>query len=59
MSMFLIRINREANRCADALVNIGCSLDYNLKIYETCSTQIRHLLLVDVIEITTPRLISL
>jgi len=30
----------------DALTNIACSLDYTLKIYETCRTHIRHLLLI-------------
>jgi len=50
---------REANRCADALANIACSLDYNMKIYETCPIQIRHLLLADIMRIATPQLISL
>jgi ribonuclease HI len=50
---------REANRCADALANIACSLDYNLKIYESCPTQIRHLLLADIMGIATSRLISM
>lgn len=53
------RSYREANRSTDALANIACSLDYNLKIYETCPTQIRHLLLADIMGIATPRLISL
>lgn len=50
---------REANRCADALANIACSLDYNLKIFGTCPTQIGHLLIAEIIGIATPRIISL
>jgi hypothetical protein len=50
---------REANRCADVLANIACSLDYNMKIYESCPTQIKHLLLADIMGIAIPRLISL
>jgi len=47
---------REANRCTDVLINLACSLDYDLKIYVTCATQIRHLLLTDIMGIATSRL---
>jgi hypothetical protein len=50
---------REINRCADALANIVCSLDYNLKIYETYLTQIMHLSLAGIMEIAIARLILL
>jgi len=44
----------KANRCANALANIEYSLDYNSKIYETCPTKIRHLLLIDIMRIAIP-----
>jgi len=50
---------REVNQCADTLANIPCSLDYNLKIYETFSTQIRHLPLAGIMGIATHQLIIL
>ncbi|GAU43826.1 hypothetical protein TSUD_399190 [Trifolium subterraneum] len=50
---------RKANTCADALANIGCSLDYNIIFYDNPPTQLRHLLEADALRITTPRLILL
>ncbi|KAK2394949.1 hypothetical protein QL285_056723 [Trifolium repens] len=50
---------RESNKCADALANIGCTLENETTYYENCPSQIRELLLADVLGITTPRLISL
>jgi ribonuclease HI len=50
---------REANTLADALANIGCSLDYNIIFYDNPPTQLRHLLEADALGITTPRLILL
>ncbi|GAU12910.1 hypothetical protein TSUD_73970 [Trifolium subterraneum] len=32
---------REANKCADALANLGCYLAYNTVFYDACPTQIR------------------
>ncbi|CAJ2664280.1 unnamed protein product [Trifolium pratense] len=48
---------REANKCADALANIGCQQESTLMIYEHCLAQLSSLLLADVMEIATPRLI--
>ncbi|MCI30277.1 putative non-LTR retroelement reverse transcriptase, partial [Trifolium medium] len=50
---------RVANACADALANIGCSLDYNTVFYDAPPIHIRHLLEADALGITTPRLIPL
>jgi ribonuclease HI len=49
---------REANKCADALANIGCSTGYEIMYYETCPTQISELYLADCLGTTVPRLIS-
>jgi len=46
-------------QCADALTNIECSLNYNMMTYQSCPTQIRHLLLADLLGMATPRLIPL
>jgi hypothetical protein len=43
----------EANRCADALVHIGCELGYYVIFYESCPTQIMHIFLDDKAEIST------
>ncbi|MCI08269.1 putative non-LTR retroelement reverse transcriptase [Trifolium medium] len=37
----------EANQSADALANLGCSLDVGICYYESCSTQVSHLLFAD------------
>ncbi|CAJ2673373.1 unnamed protein product [Trifolium pratense] len=50
---------REANRSADALTSMGCTLNYNIVYFETCSINIRELIHADVLGISTPRLISL
>jgi ribonuclease HI len=50
-------VYREANRCADALTNIGCSLDHNVIFYDTCPDIISDIMLADLMGITTPRMI--
>jgi len=47
----------EANLCADALAKLSCSLGSTLICYESCPTQISHLLLADVAGISIPKLI--
>jgi ribonuclease HI len=34
---------RESNKCADALANIGCTLEKETTYYENCPSQIREL----------------
>jgi hypothetical protein len=48
---------REANKCADALAMIGCSLKHNMIIYDNCPAAIRDILLADELGMTTSRLI--
>ncbi|PNX95557.1 ribonuclease H [Trifolium pratense] len=48
---------REANKCADALANIGCNLDHEVIFYEACPMEIGYILLADQLGISTPRLI--
>jgi len=48
---------REANSCADALVNLACDGGFSLIIYERCPVQISLYLLVDYAGVSTPRLI--
>jgi hypothetical protein len=50
---------REANKCADGLTNMGCTLDYNIRIFDSCPSQLAELFNADNMGITTPRLIPL
>jgi ribonuclease HI len=52
-------IYREANKCADALANFGCTLDFNSVFYDSCPTHIMDMYNFDVLGHSTPRLISL
>jgi ribonuclease HI len=49
---------REANKCADALANLGCSLSYDLIFYDTCPDSMSHLFAYDNLGIATPRVIT-
>ncbi|MCH79377.1 putative non-LTR retroelement reverse transcriptase [Trifolium medium] len=51
-------VYREANYCVDALANFGCSLDSSIMVFDVCPSQLRQLMLADVMGITTPRIIS-
>jgi hypothetical protein len=50
---------REANKCADALANYGCSMDNGIIYFDRCPSSISNLLLFDVLGNTTPRVISM
>jgi len=51
---------REPNCCTNTLVNIACSLNYNLEIYESTRViDISHFRLTDIMEIAATQLISL
>jgi ribonuclease HI len=50
---------REANKCADALANYGCSMDSGIIYFDRCPSSISNLLLFDVLGNTTPRVISM
>jgi ribonuclease HI len=52
-------IYREANKCADALANFGCTLDFNSVFYDSCPTHIMDMYNFDILGHSTPRLISL
>ncbi|GAU34393.1 hypothetical protein TSUD_217330 [Trifolium subterraneum] len=59
---WLVEINhtyREANMCADALTNIGCSFDFNIVFYDSVPSQLRDIYQFDLLGNTTPRLILL
>jgi ribonuclease HI len=49
---------REANVCADALVNMGCEHCLKLRLYDHCPLRLSLLLLADVLRIAIPRIIS-
>jgi ribonuclease HI len=51
--------HREANKCADVMANIGCSLNYDVVFYDNCPSQLAEIYAADLMGITTPRLISL
>ncbi|MCI14070.1 ribonuclease H protein [Trifolium medium] len=46
---------RVANRCADVLANEGCTMNFNMKIYEECPEHLNELVLADSLGLTTPR----
>ncbi|GAU38532.1 hypothetical protein TSUD_320040 [Trifolium subterraneum] len=48
---------REANKCPDALANIGCPLDREVVFYEDCPFEIGHILLDDELGHSSPKLI--
>jgi ribonuclease HI len=50
---------REANKCADALANIGCSLDYDIMFFDSCPSRISEICKKDRVGNTTPRLVLL
>jgi 3-mercaptopyruvate sulfurtransferase SseA len=50
---------REANKCADAMANLGCSLDYDIVFYDMCPDSICEIFTNDNKGISTPRLIRL
>jgi hypothetical protein len=52
-----VHVYRESNWCADALATIGCTLNKEVIYYTACPIEIRDLLLVDELGITTPRII--
>jgi hypothetical protein len=44
---------------ADALANYGCNINVGSVFFDVCPSALSHLLLADVLGITTPRLIPL
>ncbi|MCH86415.1 putative non-LTR retroelement reverse transcriptase [Trifolium medium] len=54
----IVHAYRESNKCADALANIGCTLDREIIHYDSCPNQIRNLVLDDEMGIT-PRIIPM
>jgi hypothetical protein len=48
---------REANQCTDALTNYGCLMDSGIVFFDFCPSSVRHLLLADLLGISTPCLI--
>lgn len=49
---------RETNQRADVLADLGCSLHTNICFYESCPAQFSHLVVVDALGVSVPRLIS-
>jgi hypothetical protein len=47
----------EKQTCGDALANIGCLLDHNVILYDTCPDIISNIMLDDLMGLTTPRMI--
>jgi hypothetical protein len=50
---------REANKCADALANYGCSLDYEVVFFDVCPPQVQDMYQYDLLRLSSPRLIAL
>ncbi|MCI02556.1 ribonuclease H protein, partial [Trifolium medium] len=53
----IVHAYRESNQCVDALATIGCSLDKEIVYYNDCPSEVKDLLLADVMGITTSILI--
>jgi ribonuclease HI len=51
-------VYREANKCVDVLANMGCNLDYSIRIFDSCPSLIAELFHADNMGFTTPRLIA-
>jgi hypothetical protein len=49
---------RESNQSTDALTNYGCSMDSGVVFFDVCPSSVRHLLLADLLGISTPCVIS-
>jgi ribonuclease HI len=58
-SVEISHIYREANKCADALANIGCSHDFNFEFYACCPSSISDVFNLDMRGNTTSRLVCL
>jgi ribonuclease HI len=52
-------IYREANKCADAMANIGCTRDFDMEFFVSCHPHISDLYNLDLLGNTTPRLVCL
>jgi ribonuclease HI len=52
-------IYREANKCADAMANIGCLQDFHFEFYDCCPVPVRDVYNLDMMGNTTPRLVCL
>jgi hypothetical protein len=51
---------KESNKyCADGLANMGCTLGYNIMLFDSCPSQLVELFTADNMRISTPRLVSL
>jgi hypothetical protein len=48
---------REANKCADKMANVGCSLEYETTLFEDCPDFLEELVLTDRMRITTSKVI--
>jgi ribonuclease HI len=48
-------VYREANKCADMLANIGCTLDTHMVYYDICPIECHSVMLADVLGIETLR----
>jgi hypothetical protein len=49
---------KEVNPCTNTLANISCSLNYNNMFFDLFLCHIKHLLVVDIMQIITPKMIS-
>jgi ribonuclease HI len=52
-------VYREANNCADALANIGCSHVFNFEFYDCCPSSLSDVFNLDMRGNTTSRLVCL
>ncbi|MCI29688.1 putative non-LTR retroelement reverse transcriptase, partial [Trifolium medium] len=55
----IIHVNREANRCADIMANIGCVAFLNTIVYDQPSQELIQVLVDDCRGVSFPRLIAL
>jgi ribonuclease HI len=58
-SVDITHIYREANKCADAMANLGCARDFVVEFFVSCPSHVSDLYNLDLLGIPTPRLVCL
>jgi ribonuclease HI len=56
-SVDITHIYREANKCADAMANLGCARDFVFEFFVSCPSHVSDLYNLDLLGIPTPRLV--
>jgi hypothetical protein len=52
-------VYRESNQCVNALANISCNMLTDVCFFESCPSQISHLMITDMLRIASPKVVFL